>query len=194
MASNDATLSATTSSSKVPEESPKALLPVEAMLENELASLVRVRNRLALANDSNLPKILTGLLPRVLVKLEATYQLRNAKENEKCQLLRSQIRGHLMGILMHALERIRGNVDMAVPWMSPVAVSLESDCRVVRMIVLSLLQAAIARCTPKTTPLTALLKAVDRCYRRQEDLNEASRLELQTTSWLVWMLLQLSLD
>lgn len=185
MASNDATLSATTSSSKVPEESPKALLPVEAMLENELASLVRVRNRLALANDSNLPKILTGLLPRVLVKLEATYQLRNAKENEKCQLLRSQIRGHLMGILMHALERIRGNVDMAVPWMSPIAVSLESDCRVVRMIVLSLLQAAIARCTPKTTPLTALLKAVDRCYRRQEDLNEASRLELQTTSWLV---------
>ena len=87
---------------------------------------------------------------------------------------------------MHALERIRGNFEMAVPWMSPIAVSLESNCRVVRMIVLSLLQAAIARCTPQTTPLTALLKAVDRCYRRQEeDLNEASRLELQTTSWLM---------
>jgi len=160
-------------------------------LEAELASLIRVRNRLALSNDAALPKILTGLLPRVLVKLEATYQEQQQQpetdDNTRQVLVRSQIRGHLMGILMHALERIRGNVDMGVPWMAAVAVSLESESRVVRMIVLSFLQAAIPRCqnTRDAIPMAALLKAVDRCYRRQEEVSEANRLELRTVSWLL---------
>lgn len=189
MASNDASMSTTT---RGPDEQENVDMmnsaepPPSDMLEKELASLVRVRNRLALTNDSALPRILTGLLPRVLTKLEATYQPQPLAENEACQLLRSQIRGHLIGVLMHALERIRGNVNLELtPWMPAMAVSLESDCRIVRTIVLSFLQTAIPRCTPEAVPLAVLLRAVDRCYRRQEDLSEASRLELRTTSWLL---------
>ena len=154
-------------------------------LESELASLIRVRNRLAMSKDEALPKILTGLLPRVLSKLEATYQQQN--EDNNTQFVRSQIRGHLMGILMHALERIRGNSDMSVPWMSDVAVSLESKSGVVRMLALSFLQAAVPRCrdSREAIPMASLLKAVDQCYRRQEEGSEAGRLELRTASWLL---------
>ena len=161
--------------------------PSENKLESELASLVRVRNRLAQSTDTALPRILTNLLPRVLVKLEATYQ-QQVLENEKCRLLRSQIRGHLMGVLTHALERIRGNNDVETPWISPIAVSLHSSSRVVRMITLSFLQTAIPRCAanPDAIPMAALLKAVDQCYQRQqEEVSEASQLELRTVSWLL---------
>jgi ariadne-1 len=156
-------------------------------LENELASLVRVRNRLAQSTDSALPRILTGLLPKVLVKLEATYDEPQIDTSEESSLLRAQIRGHLMGILMHALERIRGNAEMELPWLSQVAVSLESPSRVVRTIALAFLQAAIPRCQNcrDAIPMAALLKAVDACHKRPEELSEASRLELRTTSWIL---------
>lgn len=157
-------------------------------LESELASLVRVRNRLAQCNDTALPRVLSGLLPKALVKLEGTYAPAHTQIPENETRLRAQIRGHLMGILMHALERIRGNIEMDTPWLSSVAVSLESDCRVVRMIALSFLQTAIPRCenNGELIPMAALLRAVDQCQHRQvEETSEASTMELRTVSWLL---------
>ena len=68
-------------------------------MEKDLASVQRVRNRLASAPDESLPKILTGLLPRLLVRLD----------NGGSSLTHKQLHLHIKGIFSHVVERARLN-------------------------------------------------------------------------------------
>lgn len=74
-------------------------------LESELQSLIRVRNRLAIADDRQLPKILVNLLPRLLAKFDRINTTYAKDENER--LLIDQLALQCTGIFSHALDRIR---------------------------------------------------------------------------------------
>jgi len=110
------------------------------VLQSDLDALVRVRTRLTRAPDSALSKILAGLLPRLLERMEKNYclyttttaascsksdnsskRIKNeddGKDNEssiltlvrkdaKHQALVDQTQSELVGLLSHAVERIR---------------------------------------------------------------------------------------
>lgn len=104
-------------------------------LQDELASLVRVRNRLAQSSDASLPKILTGLLPKLADRLDkhtaALEHLRQREgdDNEEERALHTQIQGHVSAIWMHALERIRkGTIPLptgGAPWIPPLLSKLQ---------------------------------------------------------------------
>ena len=83
-------------------------------LVEELASLVRVRNRLAGAKDADLPRILAGLLPRLITRLENNF-VESASPKQQTspqQTHRLKARDEISGILAHALERVRGNAGI----------------------------------------------------------------------------------
>lgn len=74
-------------------------------LENELQSLIRVRNRLAMSDDRQLPKILVNLLPRLLAKFDRINTTYVKNENER--LIVDQNICQCTGIFSHAMDRIR---------------------------------------------------------------------------------------
>lgn len=139
--------------------------------ENELASVKRVRNRLAMTRDQDLPRILTNLLPRVLTKL--------AKLNPV------ETQSQLLGVVSHTVERILGDTAMVVPWLDRMLPFLVYDERLVRASALRLLAVGIPKCEPSTTLLTSLWRHVDQSYRRvMKDPNEETQQEWYYTSWL----------
>lgn len=74
---------------------------------DELASLNRVRNRLAQSPDERLPKILPTLNPRLLTRLEE-YLAQLLDDNNYSKFLSPAIE-HVHGILAHAVERLKGD-------------------------------------------------------------------------------------
>ncbi|CAB9520759.1 IBR domain-containing protein 1 [Seminavis robusta] len=95
----------------------------EASLQNDLDALVRVRNRLVHAPDSALPKILSGLLPRILGRLESNHAARQPScPTERPLLLLDHAQAQLTAILSHSIERIRAGrhtILSGAPWILP---------------------------------------------------------------------------
>jgi ariadne-1 len=76
-------------------------------LAEELASLTRVRNRLAQSSDERLPKILPALLPKLLTLLEK--YMTQSFDDPTYSISSSQAIDHVCGILAHAVERLKGS-------------------------------------------------------------------------------------
>ncbi|KAL7537652.1 hypothetical protein ACHAWF_005861 [Thalassiosira exigua] len=105
-------------------------------LRAELSSLVRVRDRLAQSPDSSLPKILTGLLPRLAGRIDrhaaALWERGDVNSgaddgiDEQLDLHRKLL-GQASGIWAHALDRVRGGRDAIPPgalWVAPLLAGL----------------------------------------------------------------------
>jgi ariadne-1 len=124
-------------------------------LQEDVESLVRVRNRLAKAADAQLPKILSALLPKLLTKLEeslTTVQQRGILDDEEHQRLCWLAQEHMSGILHHGLERIRGNPDLEThAILAAVTPSLNSTCTVRGTWALIYVQGGISRCSARDT-------------------------------------------
>lgn len=132
-------------------------------LNDDLASLLRVRNRLANAPDDSLPKILTGLLPRLLSRLDKNaVALLSETEDEEMQL-RSQIQAQLVGILSHVLERMRGNESLPAPWVETIVSNLaDAQRHATRTMAASLLKVGLPRIQEDSTALSEILSVLFR--------------------------------
>jgi IBR domain, a half RING-finger domain/Zinc finger, C3HC4 type (RING finger) len=129
---------------------------VTHQLAEDAASLTRVRNRFSKANDQQLPKIMTGLLPKLMKRLEDYSQASNQFVEEQnggtpavdslTHLRKAQQDIH--GIFATALERIRGNQSISVDTLMPALLPFVGSINpVVGTWTLALLQAGINRMT-----------------------------------------------
>ena len=168
-------------------------------LKEEVASLVRVRNRLTKTEDSVLPKILSGLLPKVLVRLEESlavqWRVQDDLEHQRLVLLAQQ---HLNGILHHGLERMRGNSDLVTDAiLAAVAPFMNSKNEVVGTWSVTYAQQGISRCrrdTLTTSVTSTLIQVIDHYHgiliqRADEDdtpsvASSAGMTRLTSSSWL----------
>jgi ariadne-1 len=99
---------------------------VKSNLAEDATTLTRVRNRFSMATDQQLPKIMTGLLPKLLQRLE-DYSGATKKHLEDLDVYRGgvaawdsvslphlrKVQDDIFGILATALERIRGNANIS---------------------------------------------------------------------------------
>lgn len=109
---------------------------------DELASLIRVRNRLAVLPDDKLPAVLTKLLPRLLVRLDNNTKSVLHSERE-------EIQRQLTGILSHAYERIRA-ASQPAPWVTTALHTLTTlRYSVSKTMAVSLIQAGLPQCQPE---------------------------------------------
>jgi hypothetical protein len=182
----------------------KSTDPITKQLEEDLAAVIRVRNRLAQSTDTALPKILAGLLPRLLARLEQNTTASSDSQSEVSSMLRNQMKIHLLGTLAHALERLRGNKDIpAAQWMPEILASLEKTTSgLVRTLTLTFLQVGLPRCTKAdlvymeaergVSVIGSLLSTVDCLYRslcetsteQDADITKGSQTDLRSASWL----------
>ena len=171
-------------------------------LHDELAALIRVRNRLAQTKDVQLPTILCKLLPLLLSRLDqnamALYQQRSDNDNDEFHdhdeddvSLRHQIQGQLVGCLAHIMERVKGETFMPVPWLLSIEPTLIHVCTPIgRTMVLQFMQTAIPR--SKTPPRPCIILIVDRIHHdlytttttTETSGSEASCRDLRTASWV----------
>ena len=162
-------------------------------LNDDLASLIRVRNRLANSPDDSLPMILTALLPRLLSRLDNnSVALLSETEDEELQL-RSQMQAQLLGILSHGVERMRGNELLPAPWLETIVANLAQARRhVTRTMAAALLKVGIPRIRDDGTALSeilaALFRIVDQLHRNVFQTTgspcRASLLDRAVVSWL----------
>jgi ariadne-1 len=92
----------------------------EATLQVDFDTLTRVRNRLAHCTDSALPKILSGLLPRLLERLEGIHD-RRAAASESQMILVDKTQSLLTAILTDTVERVRSGrhtIMSGAPWVT----------------------------------------------------------------------------
>lgn len=182
--------------------------------KEQLASVIRVRNRLAVAPDSKLSHVLTGLLPRLCRQLDknslALYCVSSETEGTatetQLRLLRQQIQQHLLGILAHCSERIRGNISLRnAAWIEAVVSDLNSwESSVTLTAALSLLETAISslnhnnedECEHKHDKYAAsnlvphLISFLDRHHHSQDEnlsptTSSSQRMHLRMASWLL---------
>lgn len=174
-----------------------SVVPLLASLQQDLASLIRVRNRLAQTPDIKLPHVLTGLLPRLLTRLDhntrALYS--NTAANDAELELRQKMEVHLTGMVAHTVERIRGNLHMSVPWVEPVFQVLNAlETAVALTLTLTILQTALSRIDtltvrPSSASMTvSLVRFVDKLYGSMEAqrLTKSGQLHSRTAGWLFW--------
>jgi hypothetical protein len=166
---------------------------MDKQLNEELPILNRVRMRLAQADDTAMPKILTGLLPRLLTRLDKNSLALINTENVNEVQLRTLIQAHILGILSHAIERCSGNEYMEVPWLPSILPNLEEAQRHVTLTMLfALLKIALPRVKDSTpnvldAALACLLRVVDKIHRRMlENPTEPNRMDCRGASWLCW--------
>lgn len=164
-------------------------------LEEDLASLVRVRNRLSQTSDASLPKVLAGLLPRLLQRLEknSLAMAIDVKPSEKEASIRNQLRVHLVGTTSHALERVRGNNDIPpLPWLPSVINFFSAESHIVRTLALSFVQAALTRCSLAVilsledtgdSILAGLFRLIDCLYHKLSVYSERSDVTLRQSIW-----------
>ena len=183
------------SSSVVPSPSPHAATIEQ--LQHNLTSLIRVRNRLAETRDSKLPDVLTGLLPRLLMRLEDNTLLLYApnyrsSSDDSLAIVREQTQLQLTGMIAHVVERIRGSRDMPVPWMQPVLLASHAmETSVALTLTLTILETGLPRVdnqqilTAMTAPLIAL---VDKFHgnMNEQALTKSGQLHSRTAGWLFW--------
>lgn len=167
---------------------------MEASLNEQLASLTRVRNRLATAKDDALPKILTGLLPRLLSRLDDNAVALLSEADDEVRL-RSLVQNQLLGVLSHAVERIRGNelILHVSPWLEAILPNLEEAQRhVTRTMVTALIKVALPRVDDATLlsqTLASLFRVVDAIHRivvSSDERSTAYELDRNNVSWLCW--------
>jgi len=188
-------------------------------LNDELESLIRVRNRLSQTPDAKLPSVLTSLLPRLVVHLnrhnldlEVLRAQRNAGDNVVAEevALRTKLQGQISGIWMAATERIRGGTIRTAPWVAPIVIKLQEPTHwadVTIAFILSLLQASwsIAEEDPAALSdhyLPSLSSLVERLHNalttqtgaNAHGITNASTTELnyRNASWLCLDVLALS--
>ena len=161
-------------------------------LNEDLAALIRVRNRLAKSPDDALPTILTGLLPRLLSRLDKNaIDLLSDITDEEVQL-RSQMQTQLLGILSHTVERIRGNELMAVPWLDAILPNLiDTKRHVTRTMIAALVKVALPRIKDNvdilSEMLASLFRVMDQLQRiLMENPTDAYRMDRRSISWLCW--------
>lgn len=128
----------------------------DGSLEKDLEALVRVRNRLARSPDSALPKVLAGLLPRLLERLERNHiRLGQPTITEAASEILEKTQVQLKGILSHSLERIKGGLDTlppGAPWIPTLFPLLEKtnedsfENPLVTTFLLLILQNSVPRC------------------------------------------------
>ena len=161
----------------------------EQSLAQDVASLSRVRNRLARAPDEQLPKILPALLPRLLLRLEQYSE--STIDDPQCQKTRLQALEDVSGILVHALERVRGaNSDVQVgDLMNSMFPFVKSRSPVSSTWALVFLQSSMKRCTVGSMPpltMSTMIQSVDFLYN---DLLLQTKMSTQTrltnASWLL---------
>ena len=162
-------------------------------LVEELASLVRVRNRLAGSKDADLPRILAGLLPRLITRLENNFATPASAEqqNSPQQTHRLKARDEISGILAHALERVRGNAGLPtngfVETLLPAVARLE--CPIAWTWVMAFLGEGIARCTIESLPqeaMSVLIKCVDDLHSKNFiETSESVQTRDSKCSWIL---------
>lgn len=176
-----------------------------AELQKDLSSLIRVRNRLAQTPDSKLPTVLSGLLHRLLVRLDlntralyASASTRPPTLDERSVALREQIQTQLTGTIAHAVERIRGSRDMPMPWMESVLAVLNSmESSVALTLTLTCLQTGLPRYKRDSTNsisldrMVSLILCVDHLHNKirneqHQPVMKSSQLHSRTAGWLFW--------
>jgi ariadne-1 len=146
-------------------------------LAEDAVSLTRVRNRFSKATDEQLPKIMTGLLPKLLQRLEDYSGTTNKQLDGLCvqaggvtplgpstlsQL--QKIQQDIFGIFATALERIRGNSAMSTDTLTRALLPFTSSKNsLVGTWTLAFLQSAISRTTAQSmdsSMVAILMKAL----------------------------------
>lgn len=162
----------------------------EETLSSDVASLVRVRNRLSSSPDNQqLPKILSALLPKLLTRLEASLSVQSY-DSPRCKDLTLLAQEHINGILLHGLERLRGNPDLpSSSIISAVLPFLESKNSVLGTWALIYIQGGISRCTSDTLPadtVPTLIQSIDQLHAGINVLPcKTSLARLTSTSWML---------
>jgi hypothetical protein len=159
----------------------------EERLVQDVASLTRVRNRLARSPDNQLPKILPALLPKLMARL-ANYSDVPLK-NLKCQEFSLHAQDHICGTLAHALERVRGNAGLPVgDLMNALLPFVTSTKPVLSTWALIFLQGNVQRCTFETLPsstMAMLIQCVDLLHMEIRDKpGKPTQARLTSASWL----------
>jgi hypothetical protein len=137
-------------------------------LAEEIASLHRVRNRLAQSTDKRLPKILAALSPKLLARLEE-YMICQQTLDDQCSSLQSKAIEQVCGILSHAVERMKGNPDLPIKEiLNAILPFVESKSAVPSTWAISFLAIGIQRqSTNDSLPnctIASLIKCVDDLY------------------------------
>ena len=202
----------TSSCSSLPAGAPPLLLPPS---DDEIRSLIRVRNRLAQSADERLPTILTGLLPKLFLRIDQYSKFSILQESSSSSTVINHQQGtqnnvkvalsHLNGILGTSLERVRGNASLDVrPWIESIAPSLDASNPVSASWVLSFLQVGIPRCCatqnqtlPSPAVFSSLCRFVDALHSKlrqrpsssSEDYDnhysKAAEIQLMSSSWIL---------
>ena len=160
---------------------------IEAITE-DVASLTRVRNRLAASPDTQLPRILTALVPKLMLRLEQYHEA--SFEYAEYQEIRLKALENVSGILGHGLERVRGNLGIKVTEIINTLLRFTtSKSPVASTWALAFLRFGIQRCTADTLPtstMASLVHCVDASHRELLFQGKTStRKRLDNASWLL---------
>jgi ariadne-1 len=171
----------------------------DVSVENDLASVVRVRNRLASTPDAHLPKILAGLLPRLLKKLDNNEKrlIRTAEERVKC--VRQNIREEILGIVSHISVRIdcfvtttetnmiQSSCDIT-SWIGDVAPGLkELESSVTISVALFLMETALPHLKARrsSTPDGILPFLIRFLGKNDNEFSESRITQIEKASWIL---------
>ncbi|KAG7342051.1 IBR/half ring-finger domain containing protein [Nitzschia inconspicua] len=163
---------------------------VAAQIAEDAVSLARVRNRFSKANDLQLPKIMKGLLPKLLKRLEEySVTIKRLDEEQErngtITVVDSVTISHsrkaqqdIHGIFAAALERIRGNPSMPINALIPELLEfVGSKNAVVGTWTLALLQSGVSRLTAQSldpNSVAILIKSLGELHHTLQSLNESS--------------------
>lgn len=133
---------------------------LQKRLENELASIIRVRNRAAETVDIKLPAVLSGLLPRVFHHLDThAKEITSSAIVDKTHLgddvcantiyveLRRQIISQINGIVSHVYDRVAANPEMDVTcWFETLVTEIcKYETVITKQLILDLMMLGIPR-------------------------------------------------
>jgi hypothetical protein len=193
------------------ESSPGTMKTVQE-LQSELAALGRVRNRLASTPDGSMSKVLGGLLPKLMVRMDESAAILDtivgpshddvvdmvdeegkAAEVEEESLeaqVRKQIVEHVGAMFAHALEIIQLNRTIVSPsWIRVLwdACAATERHPVTLHQVLTLLQSSHAICTNESfvAPLIRLLDQLHALLVESPSENSATLENWKCTGWMV---------
>ena len=164
----------------------------EHQLTEDVASLIRVRHRFSGSPDIALPRILEGLIPRLVKRMETHFAesvgLGQHQSNE--QLLRLRAQGEISGILAHALERIKGNTNIPLNGIVEALLPsvIQPECPVAWTWLFAFLGTGIARCKVESLPLdtmAVIIKCIDQIHNKAIlEASECVQTQLSKCSWI----------
>lgn len=161
----------------------------EEKLREDVASLVRVRNRLSKSPENQLPNILSALLPKLMIRLGESLSV-ESYESPRCKELTLLAQEHVNGILVHALERLRGNPDLPTSnILKGMLPFLKSKNAVLGTWALIYIQGGVPRCSVETLPLETtptLIQTIDQLHATSiGDAGMTNLARLTSSSWLL---------